>query len=86
MLKKSYHPNAFLSRIKNFKSGLFARTQILNILENSPSRSKNICKKTKTAYGAVIHHIKLLEAEGIIERKGKKPYEWKITGLGQKRL
>ena len=37
-------------------------------------------------YGVVIHHLKLLETEKIVERKGKRPHVWLLTGLGQKRL
>lgn len=37
-------------------------------------------------YGVAVHHLKLLEKEGIVERKGNKPSVWVITGIGQKRL
>ncbi|HDS46114.1 MAG TPA: hypothetical protein ENN68_08545 [Methanomicrobia archaeon] len=32
------------------------------------------------------HHLRLLEAERIVKRRGKRPYTWRITGKGQKRL
>jgi predicted transcriptional regulator len=43
-------------------------------------------KEAGMHYGVVMHHLKLLEAEGIVERKGNKPRVWSLTGLGQKRL
>jgi hypothetical protein len=33
-----------------------------------------------------MHHLRLLESEGTVNRKGKRPYIWLLTGLGQKRL
>jgi len=87
MLKEAYHPNAFLSDLRNIRLGLTARTKILNFLEEkSQADAKTIAKGTGLHYGVVIHHLKLLEAEKIVERKGKRPHVWLLTGLGQKRL
>jgi hypothetical protein len=30
--------------------------------------------------------LRLLKNEGVVNRKGKRPYFWVLTGLGQKRL
>lgn len=86
MLKETYHPNAYLASIKNMKLGLRARTRILNVLEKLSVDAKSIAKDAGLPYGVVMHHLRLLEAEGIINRKGSKPYVWALTGLGQKRL
>jgi predicted Rossmann fold nucleotide-binding protein DprA/Smf involved in DNA uptake len=86
MLREAYHPNAYLSNIKNIKLGLRARTKILNVLGREVANAKTIAKETGMPYGVVMHHLRLLEAEGIIKREGTKPYVWILTGLGQKRL
>jgi len=86
MLKEAYHPNAYLSNIKNVRLGLQARTRILNVLDTRSVDAKTISKETGMHYGVVMHHLRLLEAEGIVERKQSKPYIWVLTGLGQKRL
>jgi predicted transcriptional regulator len=86
MLKETYHPNAYLESIKNVKLGLRARTRILNALEGRSIDAKSIANEAGMHYEVVIHHLKLLEAEGIVERKGGKPHSWVITGLGQRRL
>lgn len=86
MLKEAYHPNAFLSNIKNIKLGLQTRTKILSVLDRGSMDAKTIAKETGMLYGVVMHHLRLLEAEGIVERKGSKPHAWAITGLGQRRL
>ncbi|MCL6578259.1 MAG: winged helix-turn-helix domain-containing protein [Candidatus Bathyarchaeota archaeon] len=86
MFKETYHPNAYLARIRNVKLGLKARTRILNTLEGHPLDTRTIMKEAGMHYGVVMHHLKLLEAEGIVERKGNKPRVWGLTGLGQKRL
>jgi predicted transcriptional regulator len=86
MLKETYHPNAYLASIKNMKLGLRARTKILNVLEKLSDDAQEIAKESGLRYGVVMHHLKLLAAEDIVERKGGRPYVWGLTGIGQKRL
>lgn len=86
MLGEIYHPNAYLTSIKNMRLGLRARTRILSVMERIAVDAKSIAKDTGMAYGVVMHHLKLLEREGIVNRRGSKPYVWELTGLGQKRL
>jgi DNA-binding MarR family transcriptional regulator len=86
MLREAYHPNAYLSNIRNIKLGLRARTRVLNVLDKNSSDAKTIARETEMHYGTVVHHLRLLEAEGIVERKHSKPNLWMRTGLGQKRL
>jgi len=86
MLRETFHPNAYLSNIKNIKLGLRARTKILNVLDRGAVNAKTIAKETAMLYGVVMHHLRLLEAEGIVKREGSKPHVWVVTGLGQKRL
>jgi DNA-binding transcriptional ArsR family regulator len=75
-----------LERVKNVKSGLKTRTKILTALEKRFSEATAIAKEKSLSYGVVMHHLRLLEKEGIVNRKGKRPYFWVLTGLGQKRL
>jgi len=86
MLKEAYHPNAYLSSIKNIKRGLRARTRVLGILEKHSADAKAVSAEAEMSYGVVVHHLRLLEIEGIVERKGGKPHCWSLTGLGQRRL
>ncbi len=86
MVKEAYHPNAYLTNIKNIKLGLKARTKLLSILDKNSVDAKTISKEAGMHYGVVLHHLRLLEAEGIVERKHTKPHIWALTGLGQKRL
>jgi predicted transcriptional regulator len=85
-IKYKYNPNAFLYEVKNVKEGLIARTRILNFLEKKPGSARSIAGSIQMSYNAAIHHLRLLEAEGILSRKGRRPYIWFITGKGQKRL
>ena len=68
------------------KSGLKARTKILNVLEKRVSDASSIAKEVDLSYGSVMHHLRLLENEGTVNRRGRRPYLWLLTGLGQKRL
>lgn len=86
IIREVYHPKAYLSNIKNVKLGLRARTIIVNILEKQSTNAMTIAKESGKSYGVIIHHLRLLCAEGTVERKGKKPYTLVLTGLGQKRL
>ena len=86
MVKDIYHPNAYLSNIRNVKLGLKARTKILNVMENTAGDAKTIATQAGLSYGVTIHHLKLLGAEEIVDRKDHKPSIWVITGKGQKRL
>jgi predicted ArsR family transcriptional regulator len=72
--------------VKNVKSGLKTRTKILEALEKNSSDAATIAKAASLSYGVVMHHLRLLENEGTVNRKGKRPYTWLPTGLGQKRL
>lgn len=86
MVKEVYHPNAYLVDFRNVKPGLRARTRILNVLERISGDAKTIAKQAGLHYGVVMHHLKLLEARGLVQRKGRRPSVWTLTGLGQKRL
>jgi len=86
MVKEVYHPNAYLVDFRNVKPGLRARTRILSALERISADAKTIAKRTKLHYGVVMHHLKLLKAKEIVQRKGSRPSIWALTGLGQKRL
>ena len=84
--KEIFDPNAYLERIRNIKIGLRKRTKILIFLSNHTETIHKISQHTNMSYRAVLHHLTLLELEGIIRRKGKKPYVWVLTGRGQKKL
>jgi len=86
MLKAFFHPKAFLSAKKNVKPGLAARTQVIQALENVPLNARGICKVTELSYRIVVHHLRLLEAEKVVTRRGNKPFIWALTGVGQQRL
>ena len=86
MDREVYHPNAYLVDFRNVKPGLRARTRILSALEKGSADAKTIAKRTGLHYWVVMHHLKLLEAKEIIQRKGSRPSIWVLTGLGQKRL
>jgi len=86
MLREIYHPNSYLSHARNVKLGLRARTLILNFLENNGASAKNISKEIGMHYEVVLHHLRLLETEGVVGREKSRPIIWKLTGLGQKRL
>ena len=86
MPRELYHPNAYLTAIRNIRLGLRARTAVLNVLERLSGDGKTVAKEATVPYAVAMHHLKLLQTEGIVHRQGAKPYTWVLTGLGQKRL
>jgi hypothetical protein len=81
-----YHPNAYLTNVRNIKRGLKARSSILQDLQRVKGSAKALAADTEMPYGVVMHHLRLLWAEGIVSRQGSRPFVWVISGLGQKRL
>ncbi len=91
MFKVVYHPKAFLTVKRNVRRGLLKRTQIILLLEKKAfekkdSSARKVAQEIGLSYVSVIHHLKLLEAEEVLARKGKRPYLWELTGAGQQRL
>lgn len=86
MAKLGYHPNAYLSKKRNVKRGLISRTKILTVLEDKWNDAQSVARKSQLNYGVVLHHLRLLNAEGVVSRKNKRPIHWSMTGLGQQRL
>ncbi len=87
MQRKEYHPNAYLELRKNVIRGLKARTKILDVIAGADARTiKEVANLAVLSYSASRHHLRLLEDEQIVKRTGKRPYKWKLTGKGQKRL
>ena len=86
-MKRVFHPRAFLSRKRNVRLGLVARTRILQVLEKQESDVKGVVNLSGLHYSVVVHHLRLLEAERVVVRKGgKRPFVWELTGVGQQRL
>ena len=75
-----------MQHIRNVTAGLRARTKIIIALEKISNHARFLAKNTSLSYFVVLHHLKLLEREGIVKRKGKRPYYWLLTGFGQKQL
>jgi predicted transcriptional regulator len=71
---------------RNVRLGLIARSRIARFLETQPSNAKTIAKETGMSYGTVLHHLHLFEAEKVVARKGKRPFQWELTGAGQQTL
>ena len=72
--------------MRNVSSGLKARTIILESVESKPFTAVEIAKETPLSYSVVMHHLRLLRNEGIVQCRGNRPYHWESSGLGQKRL
>jgi DNA-binding transcriptional ArsR family regulator len=86
ILKGMFHPRAFLSRKRNVKAGLAARSRLLQVLEKQSSDVRSIVAASGLHYGVVVHHLRLLESERVVIKSDKRPFRWELTGVGQQRL
>ncbi|MGD2066429.1 MAG: ArsR family transcriptional regulator [Candidatus Bathyarchaeota archaeon] len=86
MFRITYHPNAFLTLKRNIQPGLLARTKMLYVIEKKVCSAKTISRETELSYKTVLYHLHLLEAENILNHKGRRPYLWQLTGVGQQKL
>ena len=87
MRQEVFHPKAFLSKKRNVRLGLTARTRVVQVLEKGESNIRVIANSANLSYNVVVHHLHLLEAERVVVRKsGKRPFLWELTGAGQQRL
>lgn len=87
MQRRTYHPNAYLEHKKNVIRGLKARTKILQVMDGAKALTiKEVADLTVLNYSVSRHHLRLLGAEHIVKRTGKRPYKWRITGKGQRSL
>ena len=86
MFRIAHHPKAFLTLKRNVQPGLSARTQIISVLEKRVCDAKTISHETGLSYKTVLYHLHLLEAENILNHRGRRSYVWELTGAGQQRL
>jgi len=71
---------------RNVARGLATRTKIISSLEKEDLTAKGLGQVTGASYSALLHHLHLMEDEYLVTRQDGKPYIWKLTGVGQKRL
>ena len=63
------------------------RTKILNALEERPGLTVlELSELTGLSPSAIRRQLLSLEEEGIVARRGRRPFKWALTGLGQARL
>ncbi|MCL1971087.1 MAG: winged helix-turn-helix domain-containing protein [Candidatus Bathyarchaeota archaeon] len=68
------------------RCGLKARTKLLLLLDVNFCSASELSSKTGFSYNVVMHHLRLMYREGIVEHKGDRKYVWLLTGVGQTRL
>ncbi len=80
------HPKAYLSKKRNVKAGLRARSRILFVLEEGKRRASDISKRSGLTYECVAYHLRSMSKERLIERSRQRPYIWTLTAFGQQKL
>jgi len=86
LLKETYHPKAYLTKKRNVRLGLRARTRIISVLEKGARSARAVAQETGLSYDVVRHHLLLLEPENIVVRRARRPFSCELTGAGQQIL
>jgi len=85
-LKETYQPKAYLTKRRNVRLGLRARSRIIGALEKGVQSAKAVAQQTGLSYDVVRYHLLLLELENIVVRRARRPFSWELTGAGQQTL
>lgn len=76
---------AFLRLIRNNRRGLLTRSRVIEALTLSTgTTTRSLMVAAELRYRTVLHHLRLMKAEGIVKRmdEGK----WVLTELGQQSI
>ena len=77
-----YHPKAYLTHKRNVRPGLDARTRILETLEEHPGLTvAQLAEFTGLSRSSVRLHLASLRREGVVDRRGRRPYTWFLLSL-----
>ncbi|MFX0069298.1 MAG: winged helix-turn-helix domain-containing protein [Promethearchaeota archaeon] len=75
-----------LRSIRNTAAGLRTRSSIIRVIQRKGNTASQIAGKINRSYGCVFHHLNRMLNDGVLRRSEKRPYKWKLSGLGQKNL
>lgn len=75
-----------LRSIRNTVPGLKMRSSIIRAIKRKGNTASQIAEEISKSYGSVFHHLNRMLNDGVLRRSRKRPYKWKISGLGQKDL
>jgi len=79
-------PRAYLRRIRNVKRGVELRSEVVRALREGGRAAKELAEALKVSYSSVLRQLRNLEREEIVERVGRPPFKWRLTGRGQSSL
>ncbi|MEM1569326.1 MAG: winged helix-turn-helix domain-containing protein [Candidatus Bathyarchaeia archaeon] len=81
-----YESQAYLTLIRNVDRGLRTRTLIIKALKSGCTSIGEVSKTTGLKYQTILKHIKKMEEEGIVVKRGEKPVKWLLTDRGQRSI
>lgn len=81
-------PKALLSKIRNTKRGVSARSAIIRQLTaNQEQTITQMISELARSRGSISRQLKNLERESLVTRRRmKKEHFWRLTGRGQKAI
>ena len=87
MERRTFHPKAYLSKIRNVTRGLTSRTRIITAIEKGTGTAAEIAEKSRLTYGCTLYHLRSMSGENLVTRSGKRRRStWFLTEYGQQRL
>ncbi|TFG13844.1 ArsR family transcriptional regulator [Candidatus Thorarchaeota archaeon] len=81
-----FNRRAYLVKIRNVRSGLITRSEILKHLNyDNWTSAAEIAEKIDVTYSTVLYHLKNMQAEGTVTPQ-KNGSGWKLSQTGQTAL
>jgi predicted ArsR family transcriptional regulator len=81
-----FESRAYLTYIRNLDRGLASRTQIIHVIETKDAPSTaDIADELEISYSTVRYHLKNLERESVVRRRGVSG-TWHLLDQGQAKL
>ena len=74
---------AYLRLIRNVRRGLELRSAIIKALKGREQTAKKLAEQVGVSYASALRQLRNLEREEVVERLGKPPFKWRVTGKGQ---
>ncbi len=78
------NPKAYLTRVKNVRSGLEARSKLVEALSARGLTTQELCKAVNMRPGKARYHLQNMVKDGVVKkRRSGRRIIWELTGTGQ---
>jgi predicted transcriptional regulator len=78
------NPKAYLTRVKNVRRGLEARSKLVEALSAKGLTIQDLCEAVNMRPGKARYHLQNMMKDGVVKkRRNGRRVIWELTGTGQ---